>query len=81
MQQPFDRLIAPVPPGPARTLLLGLSGYVTDRPDALVVRDVVPLFGYFLQGGHYRSAARARSRNASRAGSSRTAARCGSARR
>ena len=39
--------------GPARVQLLALSGYVTHDPATLRVRDVVPLLGYFLHGGHY----------------------------
>jgi all-trans-retinol 13,14-reductase len=39
--------------GAAREQLLALSVYVTHDAVTLRVRDMVPLLGYFLQGGHY----------------------------
>lgn len=54
MPQPFGDLLAHHGvTGPARVQLLALSGYVTHDPATLRVRDVVPLLGYFLHGGHY----------------------------
>jgi phytoene dehydrogenase-like protein len=54
MALPFDQLLDHHGvTGPARGDLLALSGYVTHDPATLRVRDVVPLLGYFLHGGHY----------------------------
>lgn len=54
MEQPFAALLdhhrVPVA---ARTLLLALAGYLTHDERTLRVREYVPLFGYFLHGGHY----------------------------
>lgn len=36
-----------------KALLTTISEYVTDRPDILCVREMAPLFGYYLEGGWY----------------------------
>jgi len=54
MQLPFGDLLAHHGvSGSARQQLLALSVYVTHDAATLRVRDMVPLFGYFLHGGHY----------------------------
>jgi all-trans-retinol 13,14-reductase len=54
MPQPFGDLLAHHGvSGSARQQLLALSVYVTHDAATLRVRDMVPLFGYFLHGGHY----------------------------
>jgi all-trans-retinol 13,14-reductase len=54
MPRPFAELLAHHGvTGPARAQLLALSGYVTHDAATLRVRDMVPLLGYFLHGGHY----------------------------
>ena len=54
MDRSFEALLEHhrVPPR-ARATLLGLAGYLTHRPDALRVRDYVPVVGYHLHGGVY----------------------------
>ena len=54
VDRPFGQLLDHhgVPEG-ARELLWGLSIYLTHRREALRVRDYVPLFSYFMFGGHY----------------------------
>lgn len=54
VDRPFAQLLERhgVPDG-ARELLWGLSIYLTHRREALRVRDYVPLFSYFMFGGHY----------------------------
>lgn len=37
----------------ARHRVSALTGYITDRPESLTVRQMVPLFGYAFHGGHY----------------------------
>lgn len=54
MTEPFGDLLAHHGvTGAARVQLLALSGYVTHDAATLRVRDMVPLLGYFLHGGHY----------------------------
>ncbi len=36
-----------------KALLTTVSEYVTDRPEVLSVREMAPLFGYYLEGGWY----------------------------
>lgn len=36
-----------------KALLTTISEYVTDRPDLLAVREMAPLYGYYLEGGWY----------------------------
>ncbi|WP_175424467.1 phytoene desaturase family protein [Azospirillum brasilense] len=36
-----------------KDLLTTISEYVTDRPELLPVREMAPLFGYYLEGGWY----------------------------
>ncbi|WP_431855360.1 phytoene desaturase family protein [Azospirillum sp.] len=36
-----------------KALLTTISEYVTDRPELLSVREMAPLFGYYLEGGWY----------------------------
>ncbi|MBK3801278.1 FAD-dependent oxidoreductase [Azospirillum brasilense] len=36
-----------------KALLTTISEYVTDRPELLPVREMAPLFGYYLEGGWY----------------------------
>lgn len=36
-----------------KRLLTTISDYVTDRPELLAVREMAPLFGYYLTGGWY----------------------------
>ena len=54
VNRPFAELLEHhgVPPG-ARELLWGLSIYLTYRREVLRVGDYVPLFSYFMFGGHY----------------------------
>jgi phytoene dehydrogenase-like protein len=56
MQRPFADLIAAHISEPAaRQLLWALSrsSYITDRPQALTVADMVPIYGYYFNGGFY----------------------------
>ena len=54
MKRPFADLVAAHVSGPeARAALYALSYYVTDRPEVLTVADMVPLYGYYFNGGFY----------------------------
>jgi phytoene dehydrogenase-like protein len=54
MQRPFADLIAAHISEPAvRQALLALAYYVTGRPQELTVADMVPLYGYYFNGGFY----------------------------
>ena len=54
MSRPFADLVAAHVNGPAaRQALYALSGYITDRPEALTVAEMVPLYGYYFNGGYY----------------------------
>jgi len=54
LQRPFADLVAAHISDPAaRDALYALSDYVTDRPETLTVLDMVPLYGYFFNGGFY----------------------------
>jgi phytoene dehydrogenase-like protein len=37
----------------ARQAVTSLSYYITDQPESLAVREMIPLFGYSFFGGHY----------------------------
>ena len=54
MDRPFADLLAThaVAAAAARELL-ALAGYLTDRPEALTVLQMAPLFGYWFHGGFY----------------------------
>jgi len=54
MQRPFADLVATYVSEPAaREALYALSDYVTDTPEVLTVVDMVPLYGYYFNGGYY----------------------------
>lgn len=54
MPRPFAEFLrAHVADPGARRAIAGLSGYVTDAPESVTVAAMVPLFGYYLHGGHY----------------------------
>lgn len=54
MERPFGELLSHHGvQGAARAQMLAMSGYITHDAAGLRVRDVVPLLGYFLHGGHY----------------------------
>lgn len=54
MDRPFAALLDAHLVGlPARRALLDLAGYITHEPGELRVRDMVPLFGYYIHGGSY----------------------------
>lgn len=54
MERPFAELMDEHAIEPAaRTELLALAGYLTDRPAELTVLQMAPLFGYWFHGGFY----------------------------
>ena len=54
LDQPFDTFLRQrVTDARARAAITRLAGYVTDRPEALTVAAMVPLFGYQIHGGAY----------------------------
>ena len=54
MERPFSSLLEAHTLGAAaRRELCSLAGYVTHAPEKLRVVDMVPLFGYYIHGGHY----------------------------
>jgi phytoene dehydrogenase-like protein len=54
MPRPFADLVAAHVSEPAaRQALYALSGYITDRPETLTVADMVPIYGYYFNGGYY----------------------------
>lgn len=54
MEQPFVRLLQHHRiPVDAYGSIMCLSVYLTDRPETLRVRDLIPIFGYFIHGGVY----------------------------
>lgn len=42
-----------IPDAGARRTLSILTGYLSDRPDALTVAQMAPIFGYWFEGGRY----------------------------
>jgi all-trans-retinol 13,14-reductase len=46
----LDRFIADQP---LRNFLTTIAEYITDLPESVTVGDMAPLFGYYLEGGHY----------------------------
>ncbi len=56
MDRPFDELVARHVADPqAKRAIHALTGYVSDGRDTLVCADMVPLFGYYFDGGFYPS--------------------------
>jgi all-trans-retinol 13,14-reductase len=54
MERPFDELVARHVSGPeAKRTLAALAGYVSDGSESLLCSDMVPLFGYYFNGGYY----------------------------
>jgi phytoene dehydrogenase-like protein len=54
LQRPFADLVATHVSEPAaQEALYALSGYITDRPETLTVGDMLPLYGYYFNGGFY----------------------------
>jgi phytoene dehydrogenase-like protein len=54
MDRPFDELVARhVSDSRAKRLLKALTGYVSDGREELSCSDMVPLFGYYFDGGYY----------------------------
>jgi all-trans-retinol 13,14-reductase len=54
MQQPFGAMLDEYLRDPGlKALLCTIAEYVTDRPETLLVADMVPLFGYYFDGGAY----------------------------
>ena len=65
LERPFADLVAAHVSDPAaQKALHALSGYVTDRPEALTVADMVPLYGYYFNGGFYPQGGSGRLANA-----------------
>ncbi|MHB1123206.1 MAG: FAD-dependent oxidoreductase [Ramlibacter sp.] len=54
LPRPFDEFLASHIADPeARESLMALSGYITGDSAQVTVFQMVPLFGYYLHGGHY----------------------------
>jgi len=54
MQRPFaDLLAAHVSNTAAREVLYALARYITDRPEAPTVANMMPIYGYYFNGGFY----------------------------
>ena len=54
MHQPYAEMLDAFLTDPRlKALLTTISEYVTDRPALLAVREMAPLFGYYLEGGWY----------------------------
>jgi phytoene dehydrogenase-like protein len=54
MDRPFDELVARHVSDPqAKRLLTALTGYVSDGTEQLTCAQMVPLFGYYFDGGFY----------------------------
>jgi phytoene dehydrogenase-like protein len=54
MDRPFDELVARHVSDPqAKRLLKALTGYVSDGRERLTCDQMVPLFGYYFDGGYY----------------------------
>jgi all-trans-retinol 13,14-reductase len=54
MDRPFDELVARHVTDPeAKRALNALTGYVSDGRDTLTCAQMVPLFGYYFDGGYY----------------------------
>lgn len=54
MQRPFSELVAMrVHDASARRLINALTGYISDGRETLSCQDMVPLFGYYFNGGFY----------------------------
>ena len=54
MDKPFSELVSTfVRDESLKRVLFALSGYVTDQPSRLTVREMVPIFGYYFDGGFY----------------------------
>ncbi len=52
--RPFDHLVEQHIADPqARQVITALTGYISDGAEALTCAQMVPLFGYYFQGGHY----------------------------
>ncbi|MBC9883507.1 NAD(P)/FAD-dependent oxidoreductase [Bradyrhizobium sp. INPA01-394B] len=54
LDKPFDQLVARYIADPqARQVIAALTGYISDGAEALTCAQMVPLFGYYFEGGHY----------------------------
>ena len=54
MDKPFDDLVARHVSDPqAKRALAALTGYVSDGRESLSCSDMIPLFGYYFDGGYY----------------------------
>jgi phytoene dehydrogenase-like protein len=54
LDKPFDELVAwHIADAEARRILSVLSGYISDRSEALTCGQMMPLFGYYFHGGYY----------------------------
>lgn len=54
MRRPIAEMLAEfVPDAAARAAVARLTGYLTDRPEELMVQDMAPIFGYDFNGGFY----------------------------
>jgi phytoene dehydrogenase-like protein len=54
LDRPFDQLVAKYIADPqAREVIAALTGYISDGAEALTCAQMVPLFGYYFEGGHY----------------------------
>lgn len=54
MDRPWSDLVARHVQDPgAQRWLNALTGYITDDPTRLLVRDMVPIYGYYFEGGFY----------------------------
>jgi phytoene dehydrogenase-like protein len=54
LDRPFDELVARHVGDPqARRMLVTLSGYISDGSETMTCGEMVPLFGYYFNGGYY----------------------------
>jgi len=54
MDRPWSEFVARHVQDPAVLRWLNaLTGYITDAPERMMVRDMVPIYGFYLKGGYY----------------------------